>query len=102
MHTCGGLYQENGSDKYTHKGLYRHIPFFRLNSTFVIFQQIIEQTVAGIPGVVSYLDSLMATGRPTKIISVTLRRHRKLKIAGFGLKMEKCQSFRKKSDTLIA
>ena len=79
----------------TQKGLYRYrrLPF-GLNSAPAIFQQIIDQTVAGIPGVVSYLDDLVVTGKTDQEHVTNLKKALEtLKTAGFRLKMEKCQFF---------
>ena len=86
---------KNGIVINTHKGLYRyrHLPF-GLNSAPAIFQQIIYQTVAGIPGVVSYLDNLVVTGKTDQEHITNLKKAlERLKTAGFRLKMEKCQFF---------
>ena len=79
----------------THKGLcrYRRLPF-GLNSAPAIFQQIIDQTVAAIPGVVSYLDDLVVTGKTDQEHIINLKKAlERLKTAGFRLKMKKCQFF---------
>ena len=96
----------------THKGLYRYrrLPF-GLNSAPAIFQQIIDQTVAGIPGVVSYLDDLVVTGKTDQELMKWLfdqerltpnlkKALERLKTAGFRLKMENASSSRQKSGTL--
>ena len=79
----------------THKGLYRYrrLPF-GLNCAPAIFQKIIDQTVAGIPGVVSYLDDLVVTGKTDQEHIANLKKALdRLKTAGFRLKMEKCEFF---------
>ena len=79
----------------THKGLYgyRSLPF-GLNCAPAIFQKIIDQTVAGIPGVVSYLDDLVVTGKTDQEHIANLKKALdRLKTTGFRLKMEKCEFF---------
>ena len=79
----------------THKGLYRYrrLPF-GLNCAPAIFQKIIDQTVAGIPGVVSYLDDLVVTGKTDQEHIANLKKALdRLKTAGFRLKLEKCEFF---------
>ena len=73
----------------THKGLYRYrcLPF-GLNCAPAIFQKIIDQTVAGIPGVVSYLDDLVVTGKTDQEHVANLKKAlNRLKAAGFRLKL---------------
>ena len=83
-----------------HKGLYsyRRLPF-GLNCALAIFQKIIDQTVAGIPGVVSYLNDLVVTRKTDQEHIANLNKALdRLKTAGFRLKMEKCEFSRQKSD----
>ena len=79
----------------THKGLYRYRRLlFGLNCAPAIFQKIIDQTVAGILGVVSYLDDLVVTGKTDQEHIANLNKALdRLKTAGFCLKMEKCDFF---------
>ena len=52
---------------HTHQGLYRYqILPYSIASTPVIFQQIIEQVLAGIDEVVVFLDDILVTGRNTE------------------------------------
>ena len=51
----------------THKGFYQYqrIPF-GLSCTPALFQNIIDQSIADIPGVVWYLDDIIVTGKTEK------------------------------------
>ena len=71
-----------------HKGLYRYrcLPF-GLNCVPAIFQKIMDQTVAGILGVVSYLDGLVVTGKTDQEHIANLNKALdRLKTAGFCLR----------------
>ena len=79
----------------THRGLYqyRRLPF-GLSCAPAIFQKIIDQTVADIPGVVCYLDDLVVTGKTDREhISNLQKSLDRLRTAGFRLKMNKCKFF---------
>jgi len=79
----------------THRGLYqyRRLPF-GLSSAPAIFQKIIDQTVADIPGVVCYLDDLVVTGKTDREHILNLQKTLdRLRTAGFLLKMNKCKFF---------
>ena len=47
---------------------------FRPSYAPVIFQRIIEQTVADIPGVAYYLDDIIITGKTEKVHMVNLQK----------------------------
>ena len=69
----------------THQGLYcyRRMPF-GLGYVLAIFQRVIEQIVADIPGVACYLDDIIITGKTEQ---KTLEW---LKDSGFRLRKSKC------------
>ena len=79
----------------THRGLYqyRRLPF-GLSCAPAIFQKIIDQTVADIPGVVCYLNDLVVTVKTDREhISNLQKTLDRLRTAGFRLKMNKCKFF---------
>ena len=79
----------------THHSLYRykHLPF-KLSCAPVIFQKIIDQTIADIPGVMCYLDDLVVTGKSDEEHLSNLQKTLdRLRMAGFHLKMKKCKFF---------
>ena len=79
----------------THKGLYQYqrLPF-GLSCAPALFQKIIDQTIADIPGVVCYLDDIIVTGKTDQEhISNLQKALKRLKTAGFHLKKEKCKFF---------
>ena len=76
----------------THQGLYcyKQMPF-GLSCAPAIFQRIIEQTVADIPGVACYLDDIIITGKTEKDHMVNLQKTlERLKDSGFQLHKSKC------------
>ena len=79
----------------THKGLYQYqrLPF-GLSCAPALFQKIIDQTIADIPGVVCYLDDIIVTGKTDQEHTTNLQKAlERLKAAGFHLKREKCKFF---------
>ena len=79
----------------THQGLYRYkrMPF-GLSCAPAIFQRIIEQTVGDIPGVASYLDDIIVTGKTeTDHLTNLQRTLERLKESGFRLRKSKCSFF---------
>ena len=79
----------------THQGLYqyRRLPF-GLSCAPAIFQKIIDQTVADIPGVVCYLDDLVVTGKTDHEHILNLQKTLdRLRTAGFHLKMNQYKFF---------
>ena len=64
---------------------------FGLSCAPAIFQRIIEQTVADIPGVAYYLDDIIITGKTEKDHMVNLQKTLEwLKDSGFRLRKSKC------------
>ena len=79
----------------THKGLYQYqrLPF-GLRCAPALFQKIIDQTIADLPGVVCYLDDIIVTGKTDKEHTTNLQKTlKRLKTAGFHLKRLKCTFF---------
>ena len=79
----------------TYRGLYWYkcLPFGLICAP-TIFQKIIDQTIADIPGVVCYLDDLVVTGKTDQEHLSNLQKTLdRLRTAGFYLKMEKCKFF---------
>ena len=79
----------------THKGLYQYqrLPF-GLSCAPDLFQKIIDQTIADLPGVVCYLDDIIITGKTDQEHTANLQKAlERLKTAGFHLKREKCKFF---------
>ena len=61
---------------------------------WALFQKIIDQTIADIPGVVCYLDDIIITGKMDQEHTANLQKVLEgLKAAGFYLKREKCKFF---------
>uniref|UniRef100_A0A1Y1NNC4 Reverse transcriptase domain-containing protein n=1 Tax=Photinus pyralis TaxID=7054 RepID=A0A1Y1NNC4_PHOPY len=80
----------------THRGLfvYNRLPY-GISSAPGIFQQMIEQTLAGIKGVAIFLDDILITGRNKLEHLNTLRIvFEKLKHCGLKLRKDKCDFFR--------
>ena len=76
----------------THQGLYRYkrMPF-GLSCAPAIFQRIIEQTLADIPGVACYLDDIIVTGKTEKEHLTNLQKTLdRLKESGLRLRKSKC------------
>ena len=76
----------------THQGLYcyKRMPF-GLSCAPAIFQRIIEQTLAGLPGVACYLDDIIITGRTEKDHLTNLQKTlERLRDNGFRLRKSKC------------
>ena len=76
----------------THQGLYCYKRMsFGLSCAPAIFQRIIEQTLAGLPGVACYLDDIIITGRTEKDHLTNLQKTlERLKDNGFCLRKSKC------------
>ena len=80
----------------THQGLYcyKRMPF-GLSCAPAIFQRIIEQTLADIPGVACYLDNIIITGKTEKDHLINLQKTlERLKDSGFRLRKSKCSFYR--------
>ena len=79
----------------THKALYQYqCLLFGLSCAPALFQKIIDQTIADIPGVVCYLDDIIVTGKTDQEHTTNLQKAlERLKAAGFHLKREKCKFF---------
>ncbi len=79
----------------THKGLFRYkrLPF-GITSAPSIFQRAMDQILAGLPGVVCYLDDILVTGRDDEShlqhLDATLKR---LKDYGLRVRKDKCEFF---------
>ena len=77
----------------THKGLYayKRLPF-GVASAPAVFQRIMDNILQGLPGVCTYLDDILVTGKTadehTKNLNAVLTR---LREAGMRLKKTKCQ-----------
>ena len=68
---------------------YQRLPF-GLSCAPALFQKIIDQTIADIPGVVYYLDDIIITGKTDQEQTTNLQKTlERLKAAGFHLKREK-------------
>ncbi len=69
----------------THKGLFRYkrLPF-GITSAPSLFQRAMDQILAGLPGVVCYLDDILVTGRDDEShlqhLDATLKRLKRLRI----------------------
>ena len=79
----------------THKGLYQYQRLhFGLSCAPALFQKIIDQTIADIPGVVCYLDDIIVTDKTDQEHTTNLQKVlERLKAVGFHLKREKCKFF---------
>lgn len=79
----------------THKGLFRYkrLPF-GITSAPSLFQRAMDQILAGLPGVVCYLDDILVTGTDDKShlqhLDATLNR---LKEYGLRVRKDKCEFF---------
>lgn len=86
----------------THKGLfsYKRLPY-GINSGPSIFQKKIDQTLQGLPGVVSFLDDILISA-PDKETHVRRLREvcKRLSSNGFTVKEEKCDFFAKQLEYL--
>ncbi|PIO55549.1 reverse transcriptase [Teladorsagia circumcincta] len=97
---------EPESKKYTtintHKGMfvYNRVPF-GIASIPAIFQRIMETTLAGIEGVIIYLDDITVTA-PDDVTHLTRLREvlKRLREAGFRLKREKCEFMKEQMEFL--
>lgn len=79
----------------THKGLfsYKRLPY-GINSGPSLFQERIEQTLQGLPGVVSFLDDILITASDNETHVERLREVcKRLSSKGFTVKREKCVFF---------
>ena len=80
----------------THRGLYR--PFrlqFGVHSATGIFQRVMEQTLAGIPGVKVRVDDILIGAKSVLELLYKLRIVlQRLKAAGFTVNWKKCQFFK--------
>ena len=77
----------------THKGLFRYnrLPF-GVASAPSIFQNIMDQMLAGIPGAVAYLDDIIITGgNSAEHLSNLQHVFQRIKEYGFRLNKEKCK-----------
>ena len=76
----------------THQGLYCYKRMsFGLSCAPAIFQRIIKQTLADIPGVACYLDDIIITGKTEKDHMINLQKTlERLKDSGFRLRKSKC------------
>ena len=86
----------------TPKGLYRYtrIPF-GISSAPAIFQRIMETTLAGIEGVLVYLDDITVTAPDDEEHVRRLRKVlERLRNAGFRLKKEKCEFLKEEIELL--
>ena len=64
---------------------------FGLSCAPAIFQKIIEQTIADVPGVACYLDDLIVTGKTEEDHMTNLQKTlERLKESGFRLRKSKC------------
>ena len=62
-----------------------------------LFQKIINQTIADIFGIVCYLDDIIVTGKMDQEHTTNLQKAlKRLKVADFQLKREKCKFFNAK------
>ena len=79
----------------THKGLYQYNRLcFGIKSAPGIFQQIIDTMLAGLPGVVSYLDDIIIVGKTeSQHKANVIRTLQKIQDWGFHIKPEKCRFF---------
>ena len=76
----------------THRGLfqYNRLPF-GVSSAPGIFQRVMESVLAGLPGVIVYLDGILITGSSGEEHLATLEKVlQHLKEAGLRLKRKKC------------
>lgn len=86
----------------THKGLfsYTRLPF-GISSAPAIFQKVIENLLAGIPGVVAFIDDILITGRTTLEHLERLECvFKKLSDSGLRVAKEKCHFFKEKIEYL--
>lgn len=97
---------EEDSKKYTtintHKGMfvYNRVPF-GIVSIPAVFQRIIETTLAGIEGVVVYLDDITVTAPDEQTHLERLWQVlKRLREAGFRLKREKCEFLKEQMEFL--
>ncbi|XP_011858069.1 PREDICTED: uncharacterized protein K02A2.6-like [Vollenhovia emeryi] len=86
----------------THKGLYRYTKMTEgIASGPGDFQQKIEQCIAGIEGVIAYLDNIYCTGKDDeghlKALCTVFER---LEQCGFHVNINKCEFFKEKLDIL--
>ncbi|XGW34211.1 hypothetical protein V3C99_018216 [Haemonchus contortus] len=97
---------EPESKKYTtintHRGMfvYNRVPF-GIASIPAIFQRIMETTLAGIEGVIIYLDDITVTA-PDDVTHLARLREmlKRLREAGFKLKREKCEFLKEEMELL--
>ncbi len=76
----------------THQGLYRYkrLPF-GVSSAPAIFQRVMDQLTQGLPGVASYLDDVIITGKNDQEHLENLGRFlARVKQSGFRIRREKC------------
>ncbi|VDL65922.1 unnamed protein product, partial [Nippostrongylus brasiliensis] len=86
----------------THKGLFQYtrVPF-GIASAPAIFQKIMETTLAGIEGVLIYLDDITVTGPDDRSHLQRLEKVlKRLREAGFRLKREKCEFLKQEMEFL--
>ena len=78
---------------HTHRGLYRFLRLpFGVASAPAIFQQAMEQVLAGLDQVVVYLDDILVTGNSTEEHLERLSEvFKRLEAVGLRLKKEKCE-----------
>ncbi|XP_043264008.1 uncharacterized protein LOC122404149 [Colletes gigas] len=86
----------------THKGLYRYTKMTEgVASGPGDFQRKIEQCLAGIDGVIPYLDNIFCTGRDDKEHLQTLYKvFTRLEDSGFKVNLNKCEAFKERLDIL--
>lgn len=79
----------------THKGLFWYKLSFGITSAPSLFQRVMDQILAGLPGVVCYLDDILVTGTNDeshlKHLDATLKR---LKEYGLRVWKDKCEFFK--------
>ena len=77
----------------THKGLFRYTKLpFGISSAPGIFQRVVESLLQGIPGVVSYIDDILITGRTeAEHLAALDEVLSRLEQGGLRARKEKCQ-----------
>lgn len=87
----------------THKGLFRYKCLrFRITSAPSLFQQAMDQILAGLPGVVCYLDDILVTGTDEEShlqhLDASLE---KLKEYGLRVCKDKCEFFKSSVEPIV-